>query len=130
MAEPADGSSMTVDHCAEISRTVSAILDVEDPIPVAYLLEVTSPGIDRPLVAREDYRRFVGFEARIELDRPVDGRKRFKGRIQSIDAEDRVTILDEAGTVAVPFTDIVKAKLILTDELIAATQADAAPPAA
>ncbi len=130
MAEPADGSSMTVDHCAEISRTVSAILDVEDPIPVAYLLEVTSPGIDRPLVRREDYRRFAGFEARIELDRPVDGRKRFKGRIQSIDAEDRVTILDEAGPVAVPFTDIVKAKLILTDELIAATQAHAAPPAA
>jgi ribosome maturation factor RimP len=130
MAEPADGRPMTVEHCAEISRTVSAILDVEDPIPVAYTLEVTSPGIDRPLVAREDYRRFAGFEARIELDRAVDGRKRFKGRIQSIDAEDRVTIIEEAGPVAVPFADIVKAKLVLTDELIAATQAQPAPPAA
>jgi len=130
MAEPANGSAMTVEHCAEISRTVSAILDVEDPIPSAYLLEVTSPGIDRPLIARDDYRRFAGFEARVELDRPVDGRKRFRGRIQPIDESDRVTIIEEAGPVAVPFADIAKAKLVLTDELIAATQANSVPPPA
>lgn len=128
MAEPADGRAMTVDHCADISRTVSAILDVEDPIKTAYLLEVTSPGIDRPLIAREDYRRFAGFEARIELERAVDGRKRFRGRIQPNDESDQITILEEAGPVAIPFADILKAKLVLTDELIDATQANLTPP--
>jgi ribosome maturation factor RimP len=128
MAEPADGRAMTVDHCADISRTVSAILDVEDPIKTAYLLEVTSPGIDRPLIAREDYRRFSGFEARIELERAVDGRKRFRGRIQPNDESDQITILEEAGPVAIPFADILKAKLVLTDELIDATQANLTPP--
>jgi ribosome maturation factor RimP len=123
MAEPADGSPMSVDHCADISRAVSAILDVEDPIPDAYMLEVTSPGIDRPLVSRDDYRRFAGFEAKLELGRPVDGRKRFRGKIQAVDAEDRVPVVEDAGTVAVPFAHIVKAKLVLTDELLAASQA-------
>jgi ribosome maturation factor RimP len=129
MAEPADGSPMSVDHCAEISRVVSAILDVEDPIPGAYMLEVTSPGIDRPLVSRDDYRRFAGFEAKLELGRPLDGRKRFRGKIQAVDAEDRVPIVEEEGTVAVPFADIVKAKLVLTDELLAASQAAQDQPA-
>lgn len=123
MAEPADGSAMSLDHCAEISRVVSAILDVEDPIPSAYALEVTSPGIDRPLVSREDYRRFAGFEAKLELGRPVEGRKRFRGRIRAVDDEDRVAITEDAGTVAVPFADIVKAKLVLTDDLLAASPA-------
>ncbi len=122
MAEPLDGSLMTVEHCAQISRSVSALLDVEDPIPVAYTLEVTSPGIDRPLVSREDYDRFAGFEARIETGRAIDGRKRFRGRIKPIDEADRVTIVEEAGSFIVPFTDILKAKLILTDELIAASR--------
>lgn len=122
MAEPADGSPMSVDHCAEISRVVSAILDVEDPIPSAYMLEVTSPGIDRPLVSRDDYRRFAGFEAKLELNRAVDGRKRFRGRIEAVDAEDCVPVSEEAGRFLLPFTDIIKAKLVLTDELLAASQ--------
>jgi ribosome maturation factor RimP len=128
MAEPSDGSPMTVEHCADISRVVSAILDVEDPIPTAYMLEVTSPGIDRPLITRDDYRRFAGFEAKLELRRSIDGRKRFNGRIQPVNGEDQVTIATDAGAVALPFEDIVKAKLVLTDELIAAAQENRLPP--
>jgi ribosome maturation factor RimP len=124
MAEPADGSPMSVEHCAEISRVVSAILDVEDPIPSAYMLEVTSPGIDRPLVSRDDYRRFAGFEAKLELNRAVDGRKRFRGKIEAVDAEDHVPVTEEAGRFLLPFSDIIKAKLMLTDELLAASQHD------
>jgi ribosome maturation factor RimP len=124
MAEPADGSAMSVEHCAEISRVVSAILDVEDPIPSAYTLEVTSPGIDRPLVSRDDYRRFAGFEAKLELNRAVDSRKRFRGKIEAVDAEDHVPVTEEAGRFLLPFTDIIKAKLMLTDELLAASQND------
>ena len=81
MAEPFDDRPMTVEDCAEISRSVSALLDVADPIAGAYMLEVSSPGIDRPLVRPEDYDRFSGFEARIELARPLEGRKRFRGRL-------------------------------------------------
>ncbi|GGE99617.1 ribosome maturation factor RimP [Aliidongia dinghuensis] len=121
MAEPADGSAMTVDHCADISRTVSALLDVEDPIKLPYMLEVTSPGIDRPLITREDFARFAGFDAKFETERPIDGRKRFKGVIAAVDAEDRVPVTDEKGaTAAVPFSEIRKAKLILTDALLKA----------
>ncbi len=128
MAEPIDGSAMTTDQCAAVSRVVSAVLDVEDPIPTAYLLEVSSPGIDRPLVSRDDFRRFAGFEARIELARPHDGRKRMRGRIKPAEAEGCVTIADEAGTFTFPFDDIARAKLVLTDELIDATQENLIPP--
>jgi ribosome maturation factor RimP len=127
MAEPSNGSAMSVEHCAEISRVVSAILDVEDPIPGAYMLEVTSPGIDRPLVSRDDYRRFAGFEARLEVSRAVEGRKRFRGVIQAVDERDQVTIVEESGRFAVPFDDIVKAKLLLTDALLAASQTEPPP---
>ncbi len=81
MAERIDDAPMTVDDCALISRSVSALLDVADPIAGAYLLEISSPGIDRPLVRPEDYDRFSGFEARIELTEPFAGRKRFRGRL-------------------------------------------------
>lgn len=128
MAEPSNGSPMSVEHCADISRVVSAILDVEDPIQTAYMLEVTSPGIDRPLITRDDYRRFAGFEAKLELRQSVDGRKRFNGRIQPINDQDTVTIATETGPVALPFDDIVKAKLVLTDDLIAAAQDNTLPP--
>ena len=128
MAEPLGGSAMTVDHCAEVSRAVSALLDVEDPIPGNYELEVTSPGIDRPLISRDDFRRFAGFEAKLELAHPVDGRKRFRGRVTPVDAADRVGVAEPSGTVSVPFDTIIKAKLVLTDELIAATRDHAVPP--
>jgi len=81
MAERRDGGAMTVDDCADISRAVSAVLDVEDPLPGSYTLEVSSPGIDRPLVRSQDFERFTGFEAKIETARPISGRKRFRGKL-------------------------------------------------
>ncbi len=119
MAERLDETAMTVDDCAGISRSVSALLDVADPIAGAYMLEVSSPGIDRPLVRPEDYDRFAGFEARIELSRPFDGRKRFRGRLVGRDGDD-VRLLAETGEVRLPLGAVASAKLVLTDELIAA----------
>ena len=119
MAERRDEAPMTVEDCAEISRAVSALLDVADPIASAYMLEVSSPGIDRPLVRPEDYDRFAGFEARVDLASPVDGRKRFRGRILGRDA-DHVRLAAEHGEVRLPLDTIARAKLVLTDELLAA----------
>jgi ribosome maturation factor RimP len=119
MAERIDDAPMTVDDCTEISRTVSALLDVADPIADAYMLEVSSPGIDRPLTRPEDYDRFTGFEAKVELGRPLDGRKRFKGRILGR-ANDYVRLTGDAGEVSLPLADIAKAKLVITDDLLKA----------
>jgi ribosome maturation factor RimP len=124
MAELRNRTPMTVEHCADISRSVSAILDVEDPIPGAYTLEVSSPGIDRPLTRAQDYERFAGFEAKVETTRPVDGRKRFRGRLIGIDAELVVRLEVEAEQVAIPFADIQRSKLVLTDDLIDAAMAE------
>ncbi|MEK9672020.1 MAG: ribosome maturation factor RimP [Rhodospirillaceae bacterium] len=121
MAEPATGEAMTVDHCAQISRTVSALLDVEDPIERAYTLEVSSPGIDRPLVKLADFDRFAGFDARIEMRVPVDGRRRFSGRLMGV-KDGRVVVAVEEGAVELPFEDVSRSKLLLTDELLAAHQ--------
>jgi ribosome maturation factor RimP len=121
MAERLDEASMTVDDCAEISRAISALLDVADPIAGAYMLEVSSPGIDRPLVRPEDYDRFAGFEARIDLAAPHDGRKRFRGRLLGR-AGDDVRLVAETGEVSLPFAAIARAKLVLTDDLIAQAQ--------
>ena len=130
MAEPSDGSAMTVQHCADISRTVSAILDVEDPIPTAYMLEVTSPGIDRPLMTRDDFRRFAGFEAKLETNRLIDGRRRFNGIISAVDADDNVTVLEAAGPAILPFNGLQKAKLVITDALMDAAEQNLFPPPA
>lgn len=120
MAERNDGGAMSVDDCADISEAVSAILDVEDPISGAYTLEVSSPGIDRPLVKRADYERFAGFEAKLETAQPIGGRKRFRGRVLGT-SDDAVRVrLDTGEEVALPLDGIAKAKLVLTDELIAA----------
>jgi ribosome maturation factor RimP len=128
MAERRDEAAMTVDDCAEISRAVSALLDVADPIEAAYNLEVSSPGIDRPLVRREDFMRFAGYEAKIELGDARDGRKRFRGRLAGLsEDEEAVRLLTEAGEVHLPLADIARAKLVLTDELIAAAQRQARP---
>ena len=121
MAERRDDEPMTVEDCAEISRAVSALLDVADPIAEAYMLEVSSPGIDRPLVRPEDYDRFAGFEARIDLSNPLDGRKRFRGRVLGRDA-DHVRLALENGEVRLPLDAIARAKLVLTDELLALAQ--------
>ncbi|HML11309.1 MAG TPA: ribosome maturation factor RimP [Stellaceae bacterium] len=119
MAERLDDAPMTVDDCTEISRSVSALLDVADPIDSAYMLEVSSPGLDRPLTRPEDYDRFAGFEAKIELAQPLDGRKRFKGRILGR-AGEHVRLHGEAGQVSLPLGDIAKAKLVITDDLLKA----------
>ena len=120
MAERKDRQEMTVEDCAEISRNLSALLDVEDPISETYALEVSSPGIDRPLVRLDDYDRFAGFEARIETKRAHDGRRKFAGRLAGVRGR-RVAIGDDGGEAEIPFDDIARAKLVLTDELIAAS---------
>lgn len=124
MAERFDDQPMTVDDCAQISHSVSALLDVADPIPSAYMLEISSPGIDRPLVRTEDYDRFKGFEARIELARPIDGRKRFRGRLLGT-SRGNVRLVTETGETELPLDAVGRAKLVLTDDLIAGAPRDA-----
>ena len=123
MAERLDRAGMTVDDCAEISRAVSAILDVEDPIKEAYQLEVSSPGIDRPLIKSADFERFAGFEARVETDRAIDGQRKFRGRLLGLENEAVRLALPE-GERVIPLSSIRKAKLVLTDELLAAAEAE------
>lgn len=118
MAERKDGKGMTVDDCADISRSLSALLDVDDPIQGEYVLEVSSPGIDRPLTRSSDFVTWCGHEAKIESLGAVDGRKRFRGKLIGLDDAGRVKILTEAGEVAIDVADIKTAKLVLTDALI------------
>jgi ribosome maturation factor RimP len=128
MAERADDQPMMVDDCALLSRAVSAVLDVEDPISSAYTLEISSPGIDRPLVQLADFERFVGKEARVELSRPIDGRRRFQGRLMGTRGEMvRLAVAGSDIEVEVAHADIQRAKLVLTDEMLSAcarSQAD------
>jgi len=116
MAQKPDGS-IEVDDCAEISTAVSATLDVEDPILDAYTLEVSSPGIDRPLTRLKDFELWDGYEARVETTELIDGRRRFKGMLAGTE-NDEVLIEIEEGTIGLKFEWLSDAKLILTDELI------------
>lgn len=123
MAERADRAGMGVDDCADISRAVSALLDVDDPIEGSYLLEVSSPGLDRPLTRREDFARFAGYEVKVESVMPVDGRKRFKGRLLGLTEDGAIALtLEEGGEIALPFSNFARAKLVLTDDLIKAAE--------
>jgi ribosome maturation factor RimP len=122
MAERQDGENMTVEDCATISRELSALFDVEDPISGSYTLEVSSPGLDRPLTRLKDFERFAGLEARVELHRPIDGRRRFRGRLGGLQG-DMVRIDVDGEVVDLPFADIQRAKLILNDELLALAEA-------
>ncbi len=119
MAEHVDGAAMSVDDCATISHAASAALDVEEPFPGAYTLEVSSPGIDRPLTRPADFERFAGFEARVEMRDLVDGRRRFQGRILGF-SNDEVRLATGDGEVVLPVVGIHHAKLLMTDELLAA----------
>lgn len=121
MAERADAAAMSVDDCSLVSQTISALLDIADPIADSYVLEVSSPGIDRPLFERDDYERFAGFEAKLELQQPLDGRRRFRGRLLGLDG-DAVKMNLGAEIVRLPLAGIARAKLVLTDELIEATR--------
>ena len=109
---------MTVDDCARISRAISAVLDVADPIEGAYALEVSSPGIDRPLVRREDFQRFAGLEAKVECEPAVEGRKRFRGILRGLE-DDEVVVEEDGAVVRIPFTSVKKAKLTLSPALLA-----------
>jgi ribosome maturation factor RimP len=123
MIERADGSDVNVDDCAAVSRALSPVLDVFDPIAGAYALEVSSPGIDRPLTRAGDFVRYAGFEAKVELEENRNGRRRFKGVLLGLN-DGASAVLDVDGeTVTFPLTDIQSAKLVLTDALIAAHQA-------
>ncbi len=121
MAEPCAGGDMNVDDCAAISRAISAALDVNDPIKGQYTLEVSSPGLDRPLVRQRDFERFAGFEARIETTAPLDGQRRFIGRIDGV-VDGRIQVSHDQGTWDIPYESVDRAKLLLTDELLAATE--------
>ncbi len=116
MAQKPDGT-IEVDDCALISTAVSAVLDVEDPIVDAYTLEVSSPGIDRPLTRLKDFEQWKGYEAKIETEELIDGRRRFKGELAGVEGNE-VLIEIEEGTIGLQFEWLSDAKLVLTDELI------------
>lgn len=120
MADKPEGG-IEVDHCGDISTAVSAVLDVEDPIEENYVLEVSSPGIDRPLTRLKDFEMWKGWEARIETTELIDGRRRFKGTLAGVEGEEVLIALDEGKEtviIGLQFDWLSDAKLILTDELI------------
>jgi ribosome maturation factor RimP len=120
MAETPDGH-MDIDDCTRLARAISEVLDAADPITGEYNLEVSTPGIDRPLTRPKDFARYVGFDVRLELDRPVDGgRKRFRGSISGVEGDNVLIDLEgeDEETAQVPFAWISEAKLVLTDELM------------
>lgn len=121
MADRPEGG-IDVDDCGAISTAVSAVLDVEDPIEEKYTLEVSSPGIDRPLTRMKDFDVWEGYEARIETEEQIDGRKRFKGILRGTEADEVLIEIENQGeqvTIGLKFDWLSDAKLILTDELIA-----------
>jgi ribosome maturation factor RimP len=122
MPERPDGT-LTIDDCEDISRALSPVLDVADPIEKAYRLEISSPGIDRPLVRKSDFDRYAGHLVRIEMTVPVNGRKRFKGTLAGTEGDLARLERDEAAegeerTVSLPIEEMSEAKLVLTDELV------------
>ena len=119
MIDRLDGNNIVVEDCAKVSRKVSEILDEKDPIEGQYSLEVSSPGLDRPLTKIEHFKRFSGYEAKIETSTEIEGRKRFKG-ILGDTINDTVCINMNEINYQIPFATINKAKLIITDELLAA----------
>ena len=122
MAEDPATRQLTIDQCASLSRRVSDVLDEADPIPDEYNLEVSSPGIDRPLTRLRDFADWAGYVAKIQLAEPVEGRKRFQGHILGLDDAMVRIAVEGLGETALPFAGIASAKLVLTDELIKATK--------
>jgi ribosome maturation factor RimP len=122
MAERPDGS-MTIEDCEAVSRALSPVLDVEDPISRAYRLEISSPGIDRPLVRRSDFDRFAGHVVKVEMAVPMDGRKRFRGVLLGVEGGSarirRDDAASEAADVLLPIEEMAEARLVLTDALVA-----------
>lgn len=124
MAERISDGLVSVENCADLSRELSAVMEVEDPIAEAYMLEVSSPGMDRPLTDLEDFTKYEGYLARLELDRLVEGRKRFRGVLAGVeDGHVDINLDGETeSTASIPFDWISEAKLLITDELIEAGQ--------
>jgi len=121
MAERPSDNDISVEECARLSRAISEVFDAADPIAGEYLLEVSSPGIDRPLTRLSDFDLFEGYEARLETDRMIEGRKRFKGTLAGTDEGNVAIDLDgETDTALIPFDWLIDAKLVLTDELLKA----------
>ena len=128
MAERPDGT-MPIEGCEEVSRAISAALDVDDPVSGKYTLEVSSPGIDRPLTREKDFETWAGHLAKVELQMPIDGRKRFRGTLDGFAADEneiRIAVeiegFSEPQVVGLPFGDVHDAKLVLTDALIKQNQ--------
>ncbi len=119
MAErPSDGD-MNVEDCARLSRAISEVMDAADPIAGEYTLEVSSPGVDRPLTRLKDFEVFEGYEVKLELDRLAEGRKRFRGVLACVEGDQvGIDLEGEEETAMVPFAWIVEAKLVLTDQLM------------
>ena len=130
MADRADGAQISVEDCERITHAVSAVLDVDDPITGAWTLEVSSAGIDRPLTRVKDWVRFAGHQARVEMIAPVEGRRRFTGIILGADETTARVRVDDGTEVTLPLADLRRAKLLLTDALIAASAPPTATPAA
>jgi ribosome maturation factor RimP len=120
MADRLDGNLISVDDCEAISQALSAIFDVEEPITGAYDLEVSSAGIDRPLTRTKDFVRYAGFEAKVEIKLAIDGRKRFKGIVKGLGESGNVVVSVDGVDVQLPFDNITQAKLVLTNNLMAA----------
>ena len=113
------GGDMNVEDCARLSRAISQVMDAADPIAGEYLLEVSSPGIDRPLTRLEDFTTYEGLAARLELDRMAEGRKRFKGVLAGVEGDNvGIDLEGEEHTALIPFAWIIDAKLVLTDDLM------------
>ena len=118
MIDRLDGEDIVVDDCAVVSRAISAVLDEQDPIRDQYTLEVSSPGLDRPLTKLSHFERFIGWDAKIETSSPVENRKRFKGIIKDIDSTQNIILEVEGTDYAIPFDIVSKAKLVLTDDML------------
>jgi len=117
MVDRLDQANLTVDDCSVISKEISVIIDINDPIGENYLLEVSSPGIDRPLLRFKDFEKYAGFHARVDMNTALEGRKKFKGKLTGIEGDNiRIKVKEE--TYLLPFSKIEKAKLTLTQELL------------
>jgi ribosome maturation factor RimP len=126
MIEPNNLGELAIEACARVSRAVSTVLDVADPISGEYTLEVSSPGVDRPLTRVADFDRFIGFDAKIELREAVEGQKRFRGKLAGF-ANGEVLLEIEIGTIGVTVDALSSAKLILTDALLAMAKRESTP---
>ena len=117
MVDRLDEANLTIDDCSIISKEISVIIDINDPIGENYLLEVSSPGIDRPLLRFKDFEKYAGFHARVDMNTALEGRKKFKGKLTGVEGDNiRIKVKEE--TYLLPFSKIEKAKLTLTQELL------------